>query len=758
MSPMHLRIFLSSPGDVRNERAMALALIKDQLPVAPFLKGRVTLDVFSWDDPNAPTPTPAHLTPQEAINNGMPKPSECDIVIVILWSRMGTPLATETYRKNDGTAYSSGTEWEFEDALKSAKKTDGTPTILVYRCTKVPTLPITLSNEEMGESRRQWGRLEKFFQQFRRPDGSLAGGTHEYGTAEEFCHLLSYHLQATIRELLERNRRKEIASEHEPAGPEVEAYRERVQKSFKDLHWLSNPLTIFATTPTKGRVEARNYLKSWAEADGPRCVVLVGEFGSGKTGLLRWLAAELSSGQTQQFPIFVSLAEVRQSLPQSVDDLARLASPTLSKALLVHAVQNLRVFALLDGLDEVMDPTDPKLSQHRPVIDALGGVIPKTSRILLTCRSMYYQAIAPDLSVLDETHPDDRTDAAITAALEGHFPKPEILSLCDVSIEEGENYLSRGLSSNVWPDVKKQFDLTEFLRSPFTLRLLERALPSLLATTGAIDLNQLYEAAMHSMLLRDSRVPREGLENILQALALFSLTGNIADRTWTNAALSCGILSLDEHDTLRFQHKSLAEFFFARALTAQIAAFDASILARLDLIGGYNICRFLVPRLRTSFDIAASALDNFEARWLTHGEFKRFCDQTGWRRGVGYGYHPYRSGVDAPPYSSKAGLQLETKGFDRSASEAVPATRISWFDALQYCRWSGQKMLAETSPAGRIKAPDGKLRYCWAANWYDERRAYISALEFDASGHLSGSIGVNPDYRSESIGLALVTT
>ena len=46
-----------------------------------------------WDDPHAASPMDAHLPPQDAINQNLPKPSECDIVAVILWSRMGTPLA-----------------------------------------------------------------------------------------------------------------------------------------------------------------------------------------------------------------------------------------------------------------------------------------------------------------------------------------------------------------------------------------------------------------------------------------------------------------------------------------------------------------------------------------------------------------------------------------------------------------------------------------------------------------------------------------
>ena len=51
--PLHLKIFLSSPGDVAKERELARRLLKDELPYDPFLRGKVTFDVLSWDDPAA---------------------------------------------------------------------------------------------------------------------------------------------------------------------------------------------------------------------------------------------------------------------------------------------------------------------------------------------------------------------------------------------------------------------------------------------------------------------------------------------------------------------------------------------------------------------------------------------------------------------------------------------------------------------------------------------------------------------------------
>src|SRR6185369_18085734 len=94
----HLRIFLASPGDVAEERKLALSIL-EQLAYAPSLLGRITVETVAWDKKGAGAPILANMTPQEAISQGLPRPSECDIVVVIFWSRMGTPLPPQYTRE-----------------------------------------------------------------------------------------------------------------------------------------------------------------------------------------------------------------------------------------------------------------------------------------------------------------------------------------------------------------------------------------------------------------------------------------------------------------------------------------------------------------------------------------------------------------------------------------------------------------------------------------------------------------------------------
>lgn len=54
---MRLRFFLSSPGDVADERTFAQQVIEQELPKDPFMRGRVGCEAVRWDDPAAPAPS-----------------------------------------------------------------------------------------------------------------------------------------------------------------------------------------------------------------------------------------------------------------------------------------------------------------------------------------------------------------------------------------------------------------------------------------------------------------------------------------------------------------------------------------------------------------------------------------------------------------------------------------------------------------------------------------------------------------------------
>ena len=211
-----IRIFLSSPGDVGEERRVAREVV-DLLRADPSYRGRISLDLITWDTPGGRTTMPAHLDPQDAVNLGLPRPSVCDIVVVVLWRRMGTVL-NETYVKPEafrfptGTRwpefrYLSGTEYEFVDAMQ-AHSQKGAPLVYVYRRTSDPGgTPAGLADES-GDQAEQAAHLAAFLLTFRNADGTPRGSWQDYKDEKDFHSQLDRDLRDSIRRVLERRKPK----------------------------------------------------------------------------------------------------------------------------------------------------------------------------------------------------------------------------------------------------------------------------------------------------------------------------------------------------------------------------------------------------------------------------------------------------------------------------------------------------------------------------------------------------------------------
>ncbi len=210
-----IRIFLSSPGDVSEERRI-VHLVVDRLRTDRDLRARADLKVIAWDDPESSTAMIGSLPPQVAINMGMPRPAECEVVLVIVWSKMGTPTHVE------GCDYLSGTHFELADALAGEQRSGGYPKpphLLIYRRTQQPTF----SNpdvDKLRESVEQYAALCRFlegnlfFDDQRRP----LRGVNPYPDPAAFEDMLEKHLKRQISMLLDHPSARPVPAA-EPAPP-----------------------------------------------------------------------------------------------------------------------------------------------------------------------------------------------------------------------------------------------------------------------------------------------------------------------------------------------------------------------------------------------------------------------------------------------------------------------------------------------------------------------------------------------------------
>lgn len=288
-----IRIFLSSPADVVHERQLAREVAKE-LVAEPFLRDRVALTIISWDDPDAPVPLLANFTPQEVIDQDRPTSADCDIVVVVLWSRIGTPLP-DKFRKPDGTTYLSGTEWEYEHALNSPQQ----PDILIYRRTEKVLLDA--DDPQLAAKLDQKNRLRSFFERFRNSDGSLRAGVTDYESPTTFFERLKKDLRERIAKILSRP----------PAAGRSEL---AVSKTLVVRPWKAAPypgLRSFVSTETEiffGRSREVDAMLTALRNPARRFLAVVGASGSGKSSLVEaGLLPRLSEGViegSEHWPVF----------------------------------------------------------------------------------------------------------------------------------------------------------------------------------------------------------------------------------------------------------------------------------------------------------------------------------------------------------------------------------------------------------------------------------------------------------------------
>ena len=417
-SRLDLKIFLSSPGDVCDERGLARTVL-ERLSQEYALRRRIHLEEVSWDDPGAPVPMDAHLTPQEAIDKRRPKPSQCDIVVVVLWSRMGTPLPPE-HRKPDGRPYVSGTEYEFCDAMDAAKRT-GKPTTLVYRRTEEPK--IGLGDRDLDEKHRQYRGVETFFAEFTSADGSLRQSFTPYGSPSEFADKLERALRELIQVHLEAHpkeapaRAKDDASEaaiarDTTAKPAWEGNPYRGLKAFRERH----AAIFFGRGP-----EIDELVKRFAMPT-TRIVAVIGASGSGKSSLVSagliprlhggafpgsadWVTKRFTPAERGSDPFLNLMRRLAPTLASPSTLLETIADtlrthPSEINALAGQVLQgksaNAELLLFADQFEEIFSARVEE--RHRGPFISLMDEIARSPRIrlVLTLRADYYEHCTRD--------------------------------------------------------------------------------------------------------------------------------------------------------------------------------------------------------------------------------------------------------------------------------------------------------------------------------------------------------------------------
>ena len=416
MSPQKVRVFISSPGDVAEEREKARQVFSvlqrqygDLVELVPVM----------WED----LAIPATASLQEGIDRLLEDRHHVDIAVFILWSRLGNPLGNAVM-KRDGSPYLSGTEREFDMMLAAHERSGGKrPVILAYTREDDEAfsrhLDIRTHDEERLEEMLRQRRMVKQFirEKFLDEHGRSLRAYHIYRDPVGFAQRLHSHLRGILFEFL---------SEREPLAVWTEAPY-RGLEAFDIRH----APVFFGRDEEICQILQRLRER---EPGGAGFVCIVGASGSGKSSLARagvaatlvqrsfddgvadWRAAVITpsgSGEDLAAGLAAALGEAVPALkegPGGQERLARCleqgnteaASILLESALASEERQiggPLRVLLVLDQMDELWTEGWIAPEQRERFLKAIEWLaFDPRAAVLATLRSDFYsQAQASDV-------------------------------------------------------------------------------------------------------------------------------------------------------------------------------------------------------------------------------------------------------------------------------------------------------------------------------------------------------------------------
>ena len=356
------------------------------------------------------------------------------------------------------------------------------------------------------------------------------------------------------------------------------------------------------------------FINQWLADDSRNLLVILGEYGTGKTTFLRHMAHQVAANRVKpgsekaicdeknRLPLFFPLRYFEKNIePFIVNQFSKEGISDIDFAGFKQRIANDEIVLLLDGFDEMTRKID--VDEKSKNFDKIRQLIETSekSKIILTARQEYFQSAADIQEVFK--HADKKNyqfihllpfdDDQIQQYLETHTDKP----------------------GYYWEQIKKIFDLHDLAKRPVLLQLIVDYLPDLIKEKGekeTINASDLYNKCIRDELRRKSSeldfiIRNKNRLEVLQKAAVWMFlndalnfdTGLIecelnlkqyfkTDRAWEfemhlNEFLTFTFLIREADNQYRISHKSFRDYLTAQAFVIEINSGKIEHFAR-DLI------------------------------------------------------------------------------------------------------------------------------------------------------------------------------
>jgi tetratricopeptide (TPR) repeat protein len=141
-------------------------------------EGLVRIETVRWET--------AYYSAHETFQKQIPEAANCDVVIAIFRTRLGSRLPAGFPTQPSGEPYPSGTAYEVLSALEWRKTSGQLPDVYVFRYPRAPAVELDAPNHE--EIAGQWQQLKKFFETwFLNASGEFLAAFQDYTSTDDFA-------------------------------------------------------------------------------------------------------------------------------------------------------------------------------------------------------------------------------------------------------------------------------------------------------------------------------------------------------------------------------------------------------------------------------------------------------------------------------------------------------------------------------------------------------------------------------------------
>jgi Cdc6-like AAA superfamily ATPase len=379
---------------------------------------------------------------------------------------------------------------------------------------------------------------------------------------------------------------------------------------FKEPALALNYVALSARGEKDGEVflSLEKRVLEWLQEDKSNLLLLLGEYGSGKTSFSRHFTFELLNQKyklalNQRItPLLINLKDVRSRF-----DIRQLIVETLSSqygvsissfAAFERACGTENILLVLDGFDEMCDRSDRDI-----IVDAFNQIYlfaALNSKILLTCRSNFFRSHSDVIEVLKEfsiSIPLPSEGEALEIPFKHQATLLYVDKLSQSQILEFIKKRFGNRADEVFRTIKEVHDLSDLSTRPVLLDMIITTLPDLQKDSRRINSAALYEHYTAKWTNRDQwraslsgsvkaafceafawsmhsasrvNISYADLEKLLTDTFSEFANDQMELSKFKNDIQTCSFLvRAGGSDVFQFAHKSFLEFFVARKLARQ---------------------------------------------------------------------------------------------------------------------------------------------------------------------------------------------